>query len=387
MGSRLQKNRHKDKLSHESIAVLIIENDELERNMMVDVLKQCGYTPCVPGSPENIFKLVTEQSIDVILCQTPSPLIDSYQLLKDVRSDATLSKVVFIFVCENNSTEEFRKGMGAGADDVLAKPYYTDDLLLCIQARLSRRTLSDHESIRQLDGLIHGTFPHQMRTPVTMVIGAAYILQQRAIDQDDSELKELSAMLEHSGNDLNRITENFITLMELDLLKYDHEKLQSVKKTELQNWAEMLNTFCRTIAEKHSRGPDLKICDHSTLMPIFFGASEFEKMLCELVDNAFKFSKEKDIVTIETKSSQKYITVTIEDLGRGLSAENIANIGAFTQFGREFYEQQGLGLGLVIAQKISDLFDARLSFAQNRKVGTKITIRMRCVGWPQPKVE
>ncbi len=53
-----------------------------------------------------------------------------------------------------------------------------------------------------------------------------------------------------------------------------------------------------------------------------------------------------------------------------MTAENIKNIGAYMQFNRQEYEQQGSGLGLVICQRIIELYDGKLILESKPGKGT-----------------
>jgi two-component system sensor histidine kinase/response regulator len=64
----------------------------------------------------------------------------------------------------------------------------------------------------------------------------------------------------------------------------------------------------------------------------------------------------------------------ITDRGRGLTAEEISCIGAFQQFDRKKYEQQGLGLGLVLVQKLTALCQAEFSINSVPGEGTRVQI-------------
>jgi signal transduction histidine kinase len=93
----------------------------------------------------------------------------------------------------------------------------------------------------------------------------------------------------------------------------------------------------------------------------------------ELVDNACKFSRQGTPVEVGLSSDGR---LTITDQGRGLTKEDIAHIGAFQQFDRKKHEQQGLGLGLVLVQKLADLSQAKLSITSQLGEGTQVEIAL-----------
>jgi signal transduction histidine kinase len=85
------------------------------------------------------------------------------------------------------------------------------------------------------------------------------------------------------------------------------------------------------------------------------GSRWLRKILEELVDNAFRYSKTGAIVTVAADVQGSDWHLEIGDQGRGMTAEQIAQIAAYTQFERNYYEQQGVGLGLYLSKRLVEL--------------------------------
>jgi len=66
----------------------------------------------------------------------------------------------------------------------------------------------------------------------------------------------------------------------------------------------------------------------------------------------------------------------ISDLGRGFSTEQITKVGAYMQFDRKMQEQQGLGLGLTICKRLTELHGGTLTIQSEPNVSTEITIKL-----------
>jgi two-component system, sensor histidine kinase and response regulator len=90
-------------------------------------------------------------------------------------------------------------------------------------------------------------------------------------------------------------------------------------------------------------------------------ADRFRKAVEELIDNAFKFSRLGSPIRIQTRTTDRHCVIRVSDRGRGMTAEQIASIGAHMQFERRFYEQQGAGLGLIIARRLAELHGGDLA--------------------------
>jgi signal transduction histidine kinase len=69
------------------------------------------------------------------------------------------------------------------------------------------------------------------------------------------------------------------------------------------------------------------------------------------------------------------MVMAVTDQGRGFSTEHIRKVGAYMQFDRKMQEQQGLGLGLVIAKRLTELHAGTLTIHSNR--GTETTVEVR----------
>jgi signal transduction histidine kinase len=84
-------------------------------------------------------------------------------------------------------------------------------------------------------------------------------------------------------------------------------------------------------------------------------------------------------VVVSTKQTPKHFAVRIEDKGRGMSAAEIAELGAYQQFNRVFHEQQGIGLGFVIAKRLVEYHGGELKVKSVEGQGTEITVQLPLV--------
>lgn len=113
------------------------------------------------------------------------------------------------------------------------------------------------------------------------------------------------------------------------------------------------------IASKYQRPSDLNLnCRDVTVR---MSESHLQKALTELIDNAFKYSQAKQKVKIDTDTSNSVVKLIIFNEGKGMTPEEIEKIGAYMQFQRKKYEQQGLGLGFSIACKLLEIYQGEVT--------------------------
>jgi two-component system, sensor histidine kinase and response regulator len=93
------------------------------------------------------------------------------------------------------------------------------------------------------------------------------------------------------------------------------------------------------------------------------------------VQNAFKFSSPNSPVRVTLSEADNTVTFTVSDVGRGFSTEHIAKVGAYMQFDRKLHEQQGLGLGLTIVRRLTELHGGTLTIQSEKGAGTVVTVK------------
>jgi len=98
------------------------------------------------------------------------------------------------------------------------------------------------------------------------------------------------------------------------------------------------------------------------------------KIVEELIDNAFKFSPAGTPIRIESIVDNNIFILYMTDQGQGMTTAQIANLGAYVQFGRKVYEQEGAGLGLTIAKRLAELHGGELTI--DSIFGKKTTVRV-----------
>jgi len=135
---------------------------------------------------------------------------------------------------------------------------------------------------------------------------------------------------------------------------------------------EIIPDLALKIASQHKREDDLMldVCEAHLFVP----GQNLAKIVEELVDNAFKFSQPGSPVTVKGQSSGSHFQLVISDQGRGMSSEDIAKIGPHMQFERKTYEQQGAGLGLVIAKRLTELLGGQFKINSRPDQGATVTL-------------
>jgi DNA-binding NarL/FixJ family response regulator len=125
-------------------SILIIEDDPAYISMMETILQMEGFNVRIASSGKSGLAMLHEKRPDLILCDIMMPEMDGHAVLEALKSEKALADIPFVFVTALGERAEVRRGMSAGADDYLPKPFSADELLAAVIGRIRR-----HEIIRQ----------------------------------------------------------------------------------------------------------------------------------------------------------------------------------------------------------------------------------------------
>lgn len=310
---------------------------------------------------------------DLILCDIMMPDIDGFEVLMTLQADPSTASIPFIFLTAKAEKSNLRQGMELGADDYLTKPFLEADLLKAIHSRLEKHNLFaklSEERLETLRRMIMLALPHELRTPLTAILGYSELLMDDAGELAASDIAHMSQSIHKSALRLYRLTENYLTCIQIALISDSKEWIERLRRTCTENPDLVVKQFASSVAEKARRDADLKLSLAGTSSAIIH-TDYLRKIIEELIDNAFKFSHAGTPVEITTWSDTSW-HVEIRDCGRGMTADQLAEIGAYMQFERKIYEQQGMGLGLVIAKRLVELHGGQFYITSKPGQGTVV---------------
>jgi diguanylate cyclase len=123
--------------------ILVVEDDKSIREMLSLFLSQEGFH-CVVAQDGLLGVQIAKDILpDLIICDVRMPNLDGYEVLEEIRSDAALSHIPFVFLSGKSEARSIRQGMNLGADDYLIKPIDRRELIEAVHARLKKQTLQN----------------------------------------------------------------------------------------------------------------------------------------------------------------------------------------------------------------------------------------------------
>jgi signal transduction histidine kinase len=357
--------------------ILIVDDDAQLRSTIQMVLKLKGYEVIDADNGTAALKLARAALPDLIISDINMPQSDGFAALTELRKDPNTAAIPLILMTGDSETSGMRKGMELGADDFLSKPFAMNALLKAVEARLKKQTVvkdSAEKKLAELRANLSLMLPHELNTPLVGILGYGEIISSCADSLQPAELAEMGKNILESGQRLQRLIQNFLIYSQLELLRADDKEIAAMRAKQVPDVNEALTMVVRTKAQAASRLNDLhaEVC-HS---PVACSEDLLSKITEELIGNSFKFSKPGTPVKFTAVTEGKGLKMTFTDQGRGMKPEYINSVAAYVQFDRRQHEQQGSGLGLVIAKRLVELHGGTLAIESKENAGTTVTVRL-----------
>jgi signal transduction histidine kinase len=348
--------------------ILLVDDDRQVRTMFGLALRRSGYNVIEADSGATGLALARQHLPDLILTDIHMPGGDGSTLLHDIRHDPELRSKQVVLMTGRPDLVTPRKGMEEGADDFLVKPIDLKALLSCMEARFGRASISwrvEDAMLAQLRSTVPPNLPHECFTPLAGIIGLMEILRADFATLTPAEVTDIHNDIYQSALRLHRTIRNYLLILDLQTATAE-ATIPPLPPGEVE---ENIQAGVKEALRMNKRIEDVTVRLEARSISVKPG--DLSRMVEELVDNACKYSRQGTPVEV-TSGADGRLAVT--DRGRGLTSEEISRIGAFQQFDRKKHEQQGLGLGLVLVQKLAAQYQAEFSMNSQPGEGTRVQI-------------
>jgi len=208
------------------------------------------------------------------------------------------------------------------------------------------------------------TLSHELRTPMTAILGWAHLLQLGGIDE--AEMRVGIDTIRQSGQAQARLIDELLDVSRIVTGKL-HLVTAVVALPDIVRNA--VAAIRPTVDAKHQR-LELDITDSDSAdLRVLGDASRLQQVFWNLLSNAVKFTPPGGSIRVRVAREEAAVTVTVTDSGEGIPAELLPQVfERFRQASASAGRRSGLGLGLAIAKELVELHGGTIT-AQSAGTG------------------
>lgn len=355
--------------------ILVIEDTENVRENIIEILESEDYE--VHGAENGKVGLEMALNIqpDLVLCDIMMPVMDGYETLKEMRKNVATSTVPFVFLTAKNTRHDQRLGMELGADDYIPKPFTIEELTGAVSMRLKRSEEFKEKSEKKLNELTKnmGTpITDVIHEPLKAIVGFSKMLMTEYSTMEKFEMAEFNQLIYKAGMKLNTIVSKSFLYYQLQALELDKEKLSIKSKETAKEIKSLVEPVINELASEYKRGDDMMMNLENASLQL--PAEYMVAAVKEIAENAMLFSPKRSSIRIVGGKENDHYIITVRDEGLGMTQDQIANIGAYQKYQEDLESKSGVGLGLVNAKKIVEIFGGNLLIKSN--LGLETTVRL-----------
>jgi len=211
-----------------------------------------------------------------------------------------------------------------------------------------------------------GAFAHELKTPMTSIIGFSDLLRQGNLDENT---RMMAAEYIHSEG--HRLENLSFKLLELLLLKKDTVVM---KRVWLSNY---LYEVERALAPNLKKKGIRLVCK-AEQKRVAFEPDLVKSLLYNLIDNAGKAMDGEGIIAVKANAIPGGCQFHVADNGRGMEEKELARITeAFYRVDKARSRSQGgAGLGLALCKQIVELHNGSIQYVSEPGKGTRVTVTL-----------
>lgn len=214
------------------------------------------------------------------------------------------------------------------------------------------------------------TVSHELRSPLTPILGYLEMMRDGDIGSLSSKQKEVVEEIYLCGKNMQMVVEELLEVASIQAGKMSME----FEDVDLQP---ILWQTVKGI-RKYAEGNNVNIETRFPSDPIWMAGDKrsLAKIFTHLVRNAVKFNRENGSVIIEVKGSNNGLEVTISDTGIGIPPDKLDKIyEAFYQIeSSSARHYDGVGLGLYLVKRLVDIHSGSITVKSDAGKGTSFAV-------------
>jgi two-component system cell cycle response regulator len=136
--------------------ILVIDDDTDNINLIREALSRAGYLTNDASNGEDGLHKIKAWNPHLILLDMNMPGLDGIKTLELIRKNHVDEYIAVLFITGNSQVDDIVKGLDAGADDYIVKPFRISELLARIRAKLRVKEINDQlrRSTKRLEELV-----------------------------------------------------------------------------------------------------------------------------------------------------------------------------------------------------------------------------------------
>ena len=280
--------------------------------------------------------------------------------------DITMDTIMYL---ENLTASEQRVSIGDKTVNIFFAPY-KDENNLSSGIISVIQDITEHVKLDNMRKEFVANVSHELKTPITSIIGYADTLQDGDYDKETQD--KFLEVISSEGNRMASLVSDLLTLSRYDT----NRAVRDVKEFDLGELAKQCQEKLEIEIEKKNQKVECYVT--ADVPPVNADRSGVERVILNVLSNAIKYTPENGEIKIYVGFVYNDAYIKVIDTGIGIPEEDLGRV--FERFYRvdkaRTREMGGTGLGLSIAKEIIEQNKGSIDIKSVFGKGTEVVIRI-----------
>ncbi len=246
------------------------------------------------------------------------------------------------------------------------------------ELRIKELEINKIQEFDHLKSRFFANISHEFRTPLTLIQGPIEELENQLPGSPERSLKLIQTVKRNTRRLLNLINQ----LLDISKLETGKIKLQ-VSEGNLEEFAKAIILSFLSLAESKKIRYEYELPKSGRM--VLFDNDKLEKILTNLISNAFKFTSAGgkiyisiQYVKVPGNKTHEFVEIKVSDTGIGIPADKLDKI--FDRFYQvsdsNAREAEGSGIGLALTKELTDLYRGEINVESEVGKGSTFTVKL-----------
>ena len=233
--------------------------------------------------------------------------------------------------------------------------------------------ITEHVKLDNMRKEFVANVSHELKTPITSIIGYADTIQEMSDDEQEEKNKFLNVIISEA-NRMSILVSDLLTLS-----KYDTNEIVNREEFDLTELVKKV--FDNLILEAKKKNQDVECFVTANVPPVYADKFGIERVIINILNNSIKYTPENGSIKVYVGFVYNDAYIKVIDTGIGIPEGDLDRI--FERFYRvdkaRSRQSGGTGLGLAIAKEILEKNNANISIKSVVDKGTEVVIKIPTV--------
>ena len=213
-------------MNHRMPRILCVDDEPLNISLLQAILLPRGYEVVIAANGQEALDKISAGRIDLCLLDVMMPGMDGFEVCRSIKSDERYRNIPVVMITSYSDKDNRIKGIEAGAEDFISKPFDHAEVLARIKRLLYVKQLSDKLEAANIElEAFNYSVSHDLRSPLTVITGYVQLVSEVYGSGLNAECKSYLHKVQEGAMRMGRLIDTMLNFSSVSRTLLHHAKV------------------------------------------------------------------------------------------------------------------------------------------------------------------